>query len=936
MDDFDLSDIYEELAKTLPGMEAWAPDPLLEQLKSRSWWRRQQALQSDDVKLHHILLGIKDKDARVAREAASSPLLTPDMLRVVMQHEDETVRRKALQNPRIPSEFIDMALANPELSEEDMFNLTQNPALLHPHLDTLRQRLAERGEERYNYMGDRTLEAILAHPNFDANIANKMALEASEARDQKMLERLATNPNLTPQTISAIIGAGPTSNEYRLGAGHIAKLIDHPNFTNDHTLQVMTGPPDLPDGIRSTAIASGKIDARHLEWIFNPPNEEEADRRNALSRYHRDRLSLSSLTPDLIERGVSNPHLASSLRMILMRAAGPEQLERFAQPDHPRSKEALHLLTNERQDIPEDFKRRAMSLAIRNPDYYTAKPALESQLANPQDLDWVIRNMLPSEYPRHFNDALDNHLTPPETFRWAAQHQDPDVRERVGMSDSKNAPKDMFQALLRDPEHAVRSVVAKRKADLLDDQDLLFVLQSDLFDPDTQRSMLRDLTRENVSPDLFRTAAKNPELIHKVAEHMRLPPQVAHEILDNPTTKDEIRNLIYNNETVPLRPEDIDRMLTGNDAYHHRVAIGHASTTQRQLKSFLDRTDVGNTERKKAQDALVDLDPDSGYEKTHVRHGTAKLRKIRDLILQSGADDMKPNKLGNLPGGVDWNQMRLPNGNISAKKIQAYIDAMPATAFNTSHHAAGWSGLQTHSDERQKVFQLNLTTQMMQKLKDMGLTKYWEKIRDPYLRSHPVNKHTVGWVRYTGEPDKGFFIDEVQSDFAKSPHARRIANVKRRHKDEEDLGLVERKIKEAYDDVVEEYGPEQQHKDFLNIVFGDKHPHEVLHEAFAQHLRDYGYAGTKIAVHTAKSKAPLSGWDADEPVPVHAKIAYEDHPKKMGMEPGTYNRGTMPTMSNNDLQGNAVWQDELHKYENLKELIKKLILAKIEKRNGEE
>jgi len=130
----------------------------------------------------------------------------------------------------------------------------------------------------------------------------------------------------------------------------------------------------------------------------------------------------------------------------------------------------------------------------------------------------------------------------------------------------------------------------------------------------------------------------------------------------------------------------------------------------------------------------------------------------------------------------------------------------------------------------------------------------------------------------------------------------------------------------------------------MEILFGKKHPHEVLHEAFAQHLRDKGHAGAKIAVHTTATKRPLSGWDEDAPVPVHGKIAYEDHPKKMGFEPGSYSKENMPTMDSAKNrqqkalvpQGSPIWQDELRKYENLKDSIRKLIMAKLEARDVSE
>jgi hypothetical protein len=941
--DFELEDIYEELIKTLPGM-AGESDPLIRELKSPTWWRRKQAVESKEAKLNHVLMGIKDKDFRVAAAAARSPLLEPEMLSAVVKHPDGRVRKEALKNPRIPPEYIDQALANSDFTPADASGLLHNPSLNHQQLMAISSRFHDELNQGYGSLAGAQVR-IFDHPGFDNTALNQIALDALANNDAHTLSRLSHSPHLSPEVIHQIIAKGwlqdPKSG--RTDSDHLRDLLDNPNLTPDHTLAMLQH-DKVPEGVKSDMlrVTDGprqKLDSRHAEWLFNPPTQDEAYRRAAFTSYRIRDLAAHKdfFSPELASKILNNPYLESHRKAWVLPHADPNEVLAIAngsQDGDVRKAAIDRVFNDETAEFSPEIKQQLSSSLIRDSDPDVA--GLGFNKWTPQgDLDWYIRNR-PLDFSYVMMEkAIGNKNTPPDVLRWAAQHESPSIRRMVA-EEGRNLSPDAISGLLRDPEKVVRNTALTEQP--LSEPDMLYALQSDAFDTGHQRTMLR---ASQLSPAVFHAALSSPhsDVASAVAHREDLPEEIAYQHLDRPDLLPNTRDALLTNNRLTLRPKDLDSMLASDDSSLVSTALEHHSIEADALRNFIE------TERSKehhrdylinrAEDSLMTLDPDSEYEPVKVRYGTGKLRKIRDQILKTGKEDLSPKMIGNLPGGVDWNQMRLPNGNISAKKIQAYIDALPASQFNTSHHPEGWNGAQRHSQDKQSVFQLNMSSDMVSKIKQAGVYQTWKKLSREYA-GHPVNPNTVGWVRYTGDPKEGIFIDEVQSDLANSPHAKAAAAVKQSYRggDPEEL---ERRLKDVLAGTESSYGPEHNYNTMMRIIFGNKHPHEALHEAFAQHLRDKGHAGTKIAVHSLATKAPLSGWDSDRPAPVHGKIAYEDHPKKMGFEPATYNRENMPNMkggTDGPAQGDPVWQDELRKYEKLKEAVRKLVLAKIEASDG--
>lgn len=235
-----------------------------------------------------------------------------------------------------------------------------------------------------------------------------------------------------------------------------------------------------------------------------------------------------------------------------------------------------------------------------------------------------------------------------------------------------------------------------------------------------------------------------------------------------------------------------------------------------------------------AKDELTWRNPDAVHkERINVAFGTNKLRILRDKIGELGSDQATPKELPRELVQAIGTTGRLPNGNYSARLLQQAIDAQPRTAFNISH--SKWGGAQRHSQEDSKVFQLNLTTEMAQKLKDAGVYDTYRKLWDrSNSGSHPIGKPGIGWVRWTGSAKDGIHIDELQSDFGQ----RLSRMVEEQAQQAREQGYTEEQIQAELAQIKKDF-PEQDIDKINEIVFGGKHSSHVLMEAFHEWARTH-------------------------------------------------------------------------------------------------
>lgn len=193
---------------------------------------------------------------------------------------------------------------------------------------------------------------------------------------------------------------------------------------------------------------------------------------------------------------------------------------------------------------------------------------------------------------------------------------------------------------------------------------------------------------------------------------------------------------------------------------------------------------------------------------------------------------------------------------------------------------------------------------------EIGENKKWKKVAKPPQPEAPA------------EPPKpkvpGVMIDEVQSDFGQALGRSAEAFARKKY-GSYDEGRV-KKFAEEF----ESKAPTEKREKISSILFGGRPSNEVLHESFLQHLRDKGLAGAKVAIWQLEPKMKLSGQSSDKAPPVHMKQGYEEQPKKMGYAPSTYSEENMPTQKAGGKQGDATWQHNLRKMEELRDRLRKL------------
>ena len=307
-----------------------------------------------------------------------------------------------------------------------------------------------------------------------------------------------------------------------------------------------------------------------------------------------------------------------------------------------------------------------------------------------------------------------------------------------------------------------------------------------------------------------------------------------------------------------------------------------------------------------------------------VAMGTNNARKIRDFIaLHGGSVHDKELKAA----GLNLDSMKLahlkgPKGYVKAEDVQNHIDVTPSNEYHYSFGKYGYDpdedysdeahpqhdqypkeergsdgedpininpeDEQRHSDEPSKVFQLNVTPDHVQKMKQAGVWDTFHSINKNSLDgTHPVAPvHGAGWVRYTDNPD-GVFIDEIQSDIGSS-----LVKKARAHTNKllESAKMTKKEAEDTMKQAEDSY-PEEHYKKINDIVFGGKDPSEVLHEAFHQYLRDNGQIGKPVHIWgvTGKSKISMGHMStAKGDIPAHMYRTYKQIPEKLGYTPAKY------------------------------------------------
>lgn len=185
--------------------------------------------------------------------------------------------------------------------------------------------------------------------------------------------------------------------------------------------------------------------------------------------------------------------------------------------------------------------------------------------------------------------------------------------------------------------------------------------------------------------------------------------------------------------------------------YDHDLPLGNDDAVLAKYAQYAPNDHRGWRSVKEEWATRNRATPDVLYRKVQFGMNTNKARKLRDMIRDLSPTGEVPPKL--LPKwGAALQAGRLPNGNISANKLQNWIDQNNSThAMNVSY--GSWSGGQRHNDLPSNVLHINYTDDHVLKMKEEGVYDTFRSLLKHRSSSHPFTEHSLGWIRWSGNPE---------------------------------------------------------------------------------------------------------------------------------------------------------------------------------------
>lgn len=755
----------------------------------------------------------------------------------------------------------------------------------HPRRDALKNR----------QMSDSQLRAFLNDPRFqDATErsdwgkyrAQSEAIDNQEKLSPEIAELASRHPMRMVRTAVARHPSTPQHVLARLlehEVGIEKHIISNPSTTPEMLHEVAKKflrqldelPVDFQMGTLNSLIDNPKTPSGAISMLIDPEGKLYGQKHKMLWDSVRQRVvkEAASLTPEQqLELATDRSHLVAK-PLVMRDDVTPEALRVvFSTP-----RKGLNRV------VPRD------EILRRHPEVLTSQ----------QLMDWFNEESAAGELVSYDRDAL-----------------------RAGIS-HRNMPPHVVDRLLTDENFDLRLMAAHSPH--VKGEKLFETIHDPLHDDNEWADVLS--ANPNVDADLITSVAlshHNPVVRGAALRH----PLATPELMRHVPYKDEPFEVIDGILKNPNAPGDlIDKIAldpaTGSARYE---ALAHHAISDDALQKLISgpEAEFDPTLAMEANKHFIRRHPDMQFDPTmraRVRFGVGKLRRIRDLIWEHDPvkGEAPPNKL---PPG-DWSAGRVASGNISAKKLQQVIDSVPELHFNISE--TKWDGAQRHNAEPSNVTQINLTDDHVRKMKQAGVyNTFLSMMEVSEQSSHPVQPGaTLGWVRWTGTPmlpviaktpapagdwaqkhqaKAGIHVDEIQSDFGQN-----WIKMARAQAEEagEDADEAERQAAAKW--------PEDHQKAISGILFGGRHPNEVIGEAFMEHCRSQGWHETPIHIHDVSTKAPLSGMEETKKLPGHMQFTYRDLPKKLGMKADKY--GKLPTQSNPTLKDKATWSDKIRKME---------------------
>jgi hypothetical protein len=823
--------------------------------------------------IQDIVNGLQNEDETVAKKALGKISSSKDLL------HNHDIMEAALTSPH---DTVKHSYAgNPILSDPDILNLMAD------HPDSEVQAGAARNvhtsENTLNYLADKEDDLVGMNLAQRHSLSDDLKNKLANSESFWIANHMARRDDLSPEQYEKFA----THPSDRVQANAIGKVDPSkhlslwPKLSDSSKTEILKGESLHPEirkfapGLKPELAThfAGRRDLTEDEAneMFNSPHYEV---KSKILERHGDKLSQDKVDK-ITENLKNNPEGQDEQTQAwnLLKNRGDKNLITTALK-HGRGDVFQRAYNNM---LPRD-KEQALA-AVRNENTFYAARALELEDLHPDavkaalDSNSDVMKQKALVHPNVSDQDLMDHLS----------HEDDGLAYAAAKNEKLLEKPSLQEHLMEHGNTSAASDFLKRTSgSRIKGQTLAKAMQSDNADIRKEAVFKMD---KNVHSHLLDDALGDSEgLVRMAAATRELPEDVIDKHLTS-QYQNVIDGLATNDELTEKQAMYLKNRVQNEDA-------------KRKLQGTLKRHGHWDIENP------VDVKFDSN-----------RARIVRDLARDNGGKIHKRDveKAGIHPDtvGAKWDSQ----GNFHEKTVKDHIDNLPKKTYSTN--STQWHGGQRHSDQSSDVFQMALTPDHAQQLKNEGLFPLFKKIHEEsFQRSHPGLQHNgIGWVRHTSD-DHGTFIDEIQSDLGQTLQ-RKMADLKPTTKDNPVYDVSELKGMDPKEKTAMDREKLSKLKRIHEIVFNGKHPSEVLHEGFLQHLRDNHPDKMEKGVHLWKpeSKATISLGDKEKDPPVHMQEGYGKIPKKMGYSNAAY--GDLTHQENPKHQGKPTQYLILRKKETL-------------------
>lgn len=206
---------------------------------------------------------------------------------------------------------------------------------------------------------------------------------------------------------------------------------------------------------------------------------------------------------------------------------------------------------------------------------------------------------------------------------------------------------------------------------------------------------------------------------------------------------------------------------------------------------------------------------------------------------------------GNL--SESWKKIFDGKGKLTSEEIEQKIKDLPKKKYDITFDK--WTPRQSFRDKDQIVLQLNHTDDSLKDIAaDPELHETFKRLQEVSKRSgHPTRDNTIAWARIDTHDPKHWFVDEIQSDFAKTARdylkkqgeedkAKHIEQIIKHHGDwrENILNKIIKLAKKHGVEQISTHSPETK----ANHV-GSKKVHSVYKDSYQKAPRKLGFTSFK-------------------------------------------------------------------------------------------